>query len=403
MRIRNPQAAGIFAAMIGGAVFGLLLPEASGQLGWLSDIFLRLIRAVIGPLLFGVIVTSVADAGGAQGLGRIGWRSLVYFEITTTLALALGWAAVAFFDLGAAAGLTQTLQAASPPAAKPLSALLVEVFPASIFDALAQGNILQILIFFLLLGVAAGAIREKAQPLVRFAASVTAISYEITRLVMWLAPAAVFAAIAGTVAHSSRETMASLGGFVAAAWGAQALFLVAVIGVSLLAARMPLRSFVTAVEEPFLVAFATTSSAAALPKSLEAMERLGISRRIYGVVTPLSLSLNLTGSCIHLAMCAFFAARAAGIVLSPAQQIMILLTLKLTSKGVAGIPRANFIILAGLFSTFGLPAEMLAVLLGIDALIDPVRTSVNVMGHCAASPLIARWEQPPMRCVLEAE
>jgi len=397
LRIRNPQAAGIFAAMIGGAVFGLLLPETSGQLGWLSDIFLRLIRAVIGPLLFGVIVTSVADAGGAEGLGRIGWRSLVYFEVTTTLALTLGWAAVTFLDLGAAAGLTPALPSASPAAAKPLSALLTEVFPASIFDALAQGNILQILIFFLLVGVAAGAIQEKAQPLVRFAASITAISYEITRLVMWLAPAAVFAAIAGTVAHSSRQTMASLGGFVAAAWGAQAIFLAAVIGGSLVVARMPLRAFVSAVEDPFLVAFATTSTAAALPKSLEAMERLGISRRIYGVVTPLSLSLNLTGSCIHLAMCAFFAARAAGIVPSPAQQVMILLTLKLTSKGVAGIPRANFIILAGLFSTFGLPAEMLAVLLGIDALIDPVRTSVNVMGHCAASPLIARWENGSTR------
>ncbi len=379
--------------MIGGAFCGLFFPELSAQLGWLSDIFLRLIRAVIGPLLFGVVITSVADAGGAQGLGRIGWRSLVYFEVTTTLALLLGWSAVAVFDLGATAAMPL---AAQPETAglgsRSISALLVEVFPTSIFDALARGDVLQILIFFLLLGVAAGALKERGQPLVRFAASVTAISFEFTRIVMWLAPVAVFAAIAVTVARSSSETIASLGGFVAAAWGAQAIYLVVVIGGSLLAARMPLRSFVRETEEPFMVAFATTSSAAALPKSLEAMERLGVSRRIYGVVTPLSLSLNLSGSCIHLAMCAFFAARAGGIALSPSQQLMILLTLKLTSKGVAGIPRANFIILAGLFSTFGLPPGMLAVLLGIDALIDPVRTSVNVMGHCVASPVIARWE-----------
>ena len=381
--------------MIGGAGFGLLLPETSGQLGWLSDIFLKLIRAVIGPLLFGVVVTSVADAGGAKGLGRIGWRALVYFEVTTTLALLLGWAAVVLFDLGAAAGLS----AAAAPAvgAQSIAALLTEIFPASIFDALARGDVLQILIFFLLLGLAAGAIGQRAEPLLRFAAAVTAISYEFTRIVMWLAPAAVFAAIAGTVAHSTSEMIVSLGGFVAAAWGAQAIFLVLVIGGSLLAARMPLRTFIREVEEPFLVAFATTSSAAALPKSLAAMERLGVSRRIYGVVTPLSLSLNLTGSCIHLAMCAFFAARAGGIALSPTQQLMILLTLKLTSKGVAGIPRANFIIFAGLFSTFGLPTGMLAVLLGIDALIDPVRTSVNVMGHCAASPVIARWLNTSLR------
>ena len=178
----------------------------------------------------------------------------------------------------------------------------------------------------------------------------------------------------------------------AAAWGAQGLFLAVVNGGSLLAARVPLWPFAREAEKPFMIAFATTSSAAASPKTLEAMQRLGVSRRIYGVVTPLSLSLNLTGSCIHLSMCAFFAAHAAGKALSSSQQIMILLTLKLTSKSVAGIPRANFIILAGLFSTFGLPAGMLAVLLVIAALIDPARTSVNVVGHCAESLVIARWE-----------
>ena len=213
---------------------------------------------------------------------------------------------------------------------------------------------------------------------------------------MWLAPAAVFAAIANTVAHSGRGALSALGKFIAAAWAAQLLFLVLVIGGSVLVARVPLGRFVRSVEEPFLVAFATTSSAAALPQTLEGIKRLGVSQRVLGIVAPLSLSLNLTGSCIHLAMCAFFVAQAAGMDLPPARQLMILLTLKLTSKGVAGIPRANFVILSGLFATFGLPLEGLTVLLGIDALIDPIRTSVNVLGHCAAAPVVARWEGESM-------
>lgn len=375
--------------MAGGALFGWLAPGISLHLSVVTDIFLRLIRSAIAPLLFGVLVTSVAEAGGSRGLGRLGWRALVYFEITTTLALLLGWAVVMLPGLGTAEGAHSS--AAASAEGKPLSALVVESFPASVFDAMARGDMIQIIIFCLLLGVAAASARARAGPLLEFASSITAISFEFTRIVMWLAPAAIFAAIAHTVARSPGELIASLGSFIAAAWSAQAAFLIAVLGGSLLFARVPVRGFIRAVEEPFAVAFATTSSAAAMPKALEAMERLGLQRSIYGIVTPLSLSLNLSGSCIHLAMCTAFAANAAGIALPPAQQVMILLTLKLTSKGVAGIPRANFIILTALFSSFGLPAEMLTVLLGVDALIDPVRTGVNVLSHCVASPVVARW------------
>lgn len=383
------MALAILCAMGGGALAGWLWPESVLGLGVLPEIFLRLIRSIIAPVLFGVLVTAVADAGGIGGLGRLGWKSLVYFEAATTIALLLGWAAVVLLEPGAGAVLPPGKPAAEVAA---MGGVFEQMVPASIFDAMARGDIVQILVFCLLLGAAAGAVGAKAEPLVRFASAVTAVTFAYTRYVMWLAPPAVFAVIAGTVARSGRGGMEALGRFVAASWLAQTLFLFVVIGASVLLAGLPLRRFARAVEEPFLVAFATTSSAAALPQTLAAMERLGISTRVSGIVAPLSLSLNLTGSTIHLVMASFFVAQAAGMALPPSRQVLILLVLKLTSKGVAGLPRANFVILSSLFATFGLPAEGLALLLSIDALIDPIRTSINVLGHCAAVPVMARWE-----------
>jgi len=377
--------------MVTGAAAGWLFPEFSRNLGLVPEIFLRLIRAILGPLLVGVLVTGLAEAGGIGGVGRIGWRALVFFELSTSLALAAGWGVVALFGLGAGLGQGLVFSEAGPVASESLQSLAVAMAPASIADALIRTDVMQILVFCFLLGTAAAGVRDKAAPLLRLAAALSAACFEFTRFVMWLAPAAVFAAMAGTVARSAPAALESLGAFVAAAWGAQASFLVLVLGGSLMLARVPLRAFVRAVEEPVLVAFATTSSAAAIPKAMEALETLGVPRRVYGVVTPLSLSLHLTGSTLHLAMCAFFAAHAAGMTLSAGQQLLILLTLKFTSKGVAGIPRANFLILTGLFASFGLPSGVLPVLLGIDALIDPVRTTVNVLGHCAASPVVERW------------
>lgn len=391
LSVRNPQALAIGAAMITGALFGWIASPWAQPLEIASTIFLRLIRSIIAPVLFGVLVTAVAKAGGTRGLGRIGWRALAYFELSTSLALLLGWAAIAFTGIGSG---TASAQPSDTATARPLTGFVIDSFPASIFEAMARGDVVQILIFCLLFGAAAGVVKKRAGAVIRFAEALTAVSFEFTRIVMWLAPVAVFAAIANVVARSPRGLVESLGGFVITAWIAQVLFLTFVTGGALVLARVPIREFARQTQEPFFVAVATTSSAAAIPKSLDAMERLGIPSRIYGIVTPLSVSLNLSGSCIHLAMCAFFAARAAGMELAVSQQIMILLTLKLTSKGVAGIPRANFVILTGLFAAFGLPAGMLPVLLGIDALIDPVRTSVNVLGHCAPSPVIAKWESP---------
>lgn len=379
----------LFAAG-GGVVFGLLAPEIAVQLKFISDIFLRLIRAIIAPVLFGVLVRAVGGVGGMKDLGRLGWKSLVFFEVATTLALLLGWFTAAIFRPGDNVALAA--QAAPVVSKMTFTDVLVNAFPTSIVDAMARGDVLQIVVFCFLFGVACLAVGERAKPVLVLADAVVAVAFRFTQIIMYLAPAAVFAAMAGTVATSGVGVLLGLARLFGAAWGAELLFLAVVFGGSLVASGVPMRRFVHFVREPFLIAFSTTSSAAALPQTLENMERFGVPNRILGVVAPLSLSLNLCGSTLFLGLATLFVAQAANVPLSFDQQLLILLTLKLTSKGVAGIPRANFVVLTALFQSFGLPLEGLGLLLGIDALIDPIRTSVNVVGHCAAPAVVARWE-----------
>lgn len=379
----------LFAAG-GGVVFGLAAPELAVHLKFISDIFLRLIRAIIAPVLFGVLVRAVGGVGGMKDLGRLGWKSLVFFEVATTLALLLGWFTAAIFRPGDNVALAA--QAAPVVSKMTFTDVLVNAFPTSIVDAMARGDVLQIVVFCFLFGVACLAVGERAKPVLVLADAVVAVAFRFTQIIMYLAPAAVFAAMAGTVATSGVEVLLGLARLFGAAWGAELLFLAVVFGGSLLASGVPMRRFVHFVREPFLIAFSTTSSAAALPQTLENMERFGVPNRILGVVAPLSLSLNLCGSTLFLGLATLFVAQAANVPLSFDQQLLILLTLKLTSKGVAGIPRANFVVLTALFQSFGLPLEGLGLLLGIDALIDPIRTSVNVVGHCTAPAVVARWE-----------
>lgn len=381
--------------MIGAAIMGVALgfaaPEFARQLTSISDIFLRLIRAIIAPLLFGVLVRAVAGAGEIRHLGRIGLKFTVVFVITTTLALLLGWFAALLFRPGVGVTLPREVATVAQAPAS-LASVLINAVPTSIIDAMARGDVLQIVVFCLLFGLAALALGEKAKPFLAVVDSLAEISFRFTRIVMWLAPAAILAAMGSAIASGGLAALEGLARFAGVAWAAQLLFLFVVIGGGLLACGVPLRRFAAHSREPFIVAFATTSSAAALPQTLENMERFGVPRPILGVVAPLSLTLNLCGSTIHLALATLFVAQAAGITLAPGQQVMLLLTLWLTSKGVAGIPRGNFVVLAALFPAFGLPMEGLALLLGVDALIDPVRTSVNVAGHCAAPAIVARWE-----------
>lgn len=385
----------------GGVVLGFLAPEVAPHLKFISDIFLRLIRAIIAPVLFGVLVRAVGGVGGMKDLGRLGWKSLVFFEVATTVALLLGWFTAVLFRPGD----NVVLAAHAAPTVQHLSLtdVIVNAFPTSIVDAMARGDVLQIVVFCFIFGVACLSIGDKAKPVLVLADSVVAVAFRFTHLIMYLAPAAVFAAMAGTIASGGADVLVGLLRLFAASWVAEILFLVIFLGGSLLIFGVPLRRFIHFAREPFLIAFGTTSSAAALPQTLENMERFGVPNRVLGIVAPLSLSLNLCGSTLFLGLATLFVAQAANVPLSFDQQLLILLTLKLTSKGVAGIPRANFVVLTALFQGFGLPLEGLGLLLGIDALIDPIRTSVNVVGHCAAPAVVARWEGVQFPRHLESE
>ena len=376
--------------MVLGIGMGVAAPQISLELAVVSNIFLRLIKSIIAPILFGLLVSAFGSAGSLKQLGRVGWKAILYFEMMTTVALLLGWGSVMLIRPGD--GVSLGSNTAASVTAPSFSEVLEKSFPSSIFDAMARGDVLQIVVFCLLFGIAANAIGEKARPILDFAEALAAIAFRYTGFVMYLAPFAVFAAMASTVAGNGFGVLFGLGKLIFTAYMAQLLYAGVFLGGALVLFRVPLRRFIEAAREPFVIAFATTSSAAALPKALENMERFGIPKPILGLVMPLGLSFNLAGSTLHLAMASFFVAQAAGMHLSAATQFMILLTLKLTSKGVAGIPRANFVILSALFVSFGLPMEGLPVLLGVDAVIDMIRTGVNILGHCVAPAVISRWE-----------
>ncbi len=381
----------IFVGMAAGVALGLAAPEFSRHLAPVANIFLRLIRSIIAPLLFGTLVYGIAGAGSMRAIGRIGLKSIVYFEIVTTVALLVGLAAVNL----ARPGEGMTLRAGAPPLAvqAPGAASFLEhVFPASVVDAMARGEVLQLVVFSLLFGAACAAAGDKAAPVVEFARSLAEVMFRYTGYVMWLAPAGVCAAIAVTVAGNGAGVLVGLGRLVLVMYAAQAFFLVVVLGAVMWIARVPARAFWRAAREPFLIAFSTASSEAALPRALENMERFGVPKRIVSFVIPTGYSFNLDGSTLYLSLASVFVAQAAGIPLSIGQQVLMMLMLMLTSKGVAGVPRASLVILAGTLGQFGLPLEGAAVLLGIDALLDMARTSVNVAGNCLATAVVARWE-----------
>jgi proton glutamate symport protein len=384
----------IFMGMAAGVALGALAPGVARQLGPVSAIFLRLIRSIIAPLIFGTLVYGIAGGGDLKRMGRIGLKAIVYFEIVTTFALFLGLAAVNLVRPGAGMKLAQTsAEAALPPAPPNAGSIIEHVFPTSIVDAMARGDVLQIVVFAFLFGAACAAVGEKARPVVAFCEALAEVMFRYTRYVMYLAPLGVGAAMAVTVGNKGFGVLFGLGKLVLTMYVAQALFVVVVLGGVVLLVRIPARAFYRAVREPFLIAFSTASSEAALPLALENMESFGVPKHIVAFVIPTGYSFNLDGSTLYLSLASVFVAQAAGVNLSFGQQLLMMLTLMLTSKGVAGVPRAALVVLAGTLSTFRLPMEGVAVLLGIDALMDMARTSVNVVGNCLASAVVARWEQ----------
>ena len=383
----------IFIGMAAGIVMGIAAPGVASRLTPVSNIFLRLIRSIIAPLIFGTLVYGIAGSGDLKRMGRIGLKAILYFEAVTTVALFLGLAAVNLVRPGAGLKLAPTAsETAIQQAAPTVSSVLEHVFPASIIDAMARGDVLQIVVFAFLFGAACAAIGAKAKPVVAFCESLAEVMFRFTNYVMYLAPLGVGAAIAVTVASKGAGVLFGLGKLILTMYAAQIIFVVVVLGSVAMLFRIPLGAFYRAAREPFLIAFSTASSEAALPRALENMEQFGVPKHIVAFVLPAGYSFNLDGSTLYLSLALVFVAQAAGVDLTLSQQLLMMLTLMLTSKGLAGVPRSALLVLAATLSSFHLPTESAAVLLGIDAVLDMARTSVNVLGNCLASAVVARWE-----------
>jgi proton glutamate symport protein len=383
----------IFIGMAAGVALGILAPAFAVQLGIVSTVFLRLIRSIIAPLLFGTLVVGIAGGGDIKNMGRIGAKAILYFEMVTTFALFLGLGAVNLVRPGDGVPIQRTAaDAAAPQNPVTVTAIVEHTFPASIIDAMARNDVLQIVVFAFLFGAACAAIGAKAEPVVKFAAALAEVMFRYTRYVMYLAPLGVGAAIAVTVGSKGVAVLFGLGKLIVTMYGTLVLFVVVVLGAVVVLFRIPLRPFYRAVREPFLIAFSTASSEAALPLALENMEQFGVPKHIVGFVIPTGYSFNLDGTTLYLSLASVFVAQAAGVHMSFGEQLVMMLTLMLTSKGVAGVPRAALVILAGTLTTFHLPVEGFSILLGVDALLDMARTSVNVLGNCLASAVVARWE-----------
>ena len=386
----------IFIGLAVGIVVGWLVSEYHPT--WainfrpFSQLFLRLIKMVIAPLIFATLVAGVAGAGHVKVVGRMGVRALIYFEVVTTLALIIGLVAVNTMRPGVGVNLPTTQS--SEISAKPQTwdQVLLHVVPESVIDAMAKGDVLQIVVFSILFAIALGMIGEKGRPVVVWCEAVAETMFKFTNIVMHYAPIGVGAAIAYTVGHGGLRVLWNLAWLIATLYLALTVFVLGVLLPIALMSGVPIRKFIRAVKEPAVIAFSTTSSEAALPRAMEVLERLGVPRRIVAFVLPLGYSFNLDGTTLYLSLASIFVAQAAGIHLSIGQQITMLLTLMLTSKGVAGVPRASLVILAGTLASYGLPLEGVTLILGVDELMDMARTMVNVIGNCLATVVVAKWE-----------
>ena len=385
----------IFFAMLLGGEIGLDRPQLAEHLRVLSEIFLRLIKVIVAPLIFGTLVTGISGHGNLRSVGRIGLKSLIYFEAVTTLALLLGVGAINLSRAGEGLAIQQAAAVAPPPATAPLhwDDFLLHIFPENIAKSVAENQVLQVAVFAILFGIALARLPEaKRTAMMKVCESLTATMFSLTNLVMYFAPVGVGAAMAYTVGHMGIGVLLPLGKLLLTGYCALIAFLLLILLPIARIARLPLGRFVKAVAEPATIAFATSTSEAALPRAMEVMEAFGVPRRIVAFVIPAGYSFNMDGSTLYLALASIFVAQAAGIHMGWSGQLLMVFTLMLTSKGLAGIPRAVIVVLLATAATFHLPTEPIFIILGIDALMDMARTSVNVIGNCLACAVIARWE-----------
>src|SRR3984893_5132230 len=394
----------IMIGLVVGALVGWLQPDWGNKVYFLRDIFINLIKSIIAPLVFSTIVVGIAGAGALKKVGRMGVKALVYFEIVTTAALFIGLAVVNFMKPGVgvtlAAANTDVIKTIGQSHPKTLVETIVHAFPSSVIESMVRGDVLQIVAFSVLCARAVSAVGEKGKPIVRAMDSLSQVMFKFTNYVMMFAPIGVGAAMAHTIGTQGPGVLVNLGKLILSLYLALILFVVLVFGLVILIARVPLRQFFRAVREPAALAFATTSSESALPKAMESMERLGVPRHVVGFVMPTGYSFNLDGSTLYLAMASVFVAQAVettmGWHMGVGQQITMMLTLMLTSKGVAGVPRSSLVILLATLNTFvpaGLGPIGIAVIFGVDELMDMGRTCVNVIGNCLATIVVARWEK----------
>jgi len=382
----------IFLGMAAGVLLGVFAPDIARQLGPVSAVFLRLIRSIVALLIFATLVVGIAGSGGSKNMGRIGAKAILYFEIVTTLALFLGLAAVNLVRPGLGVPISQSTADKIPQATTTVGSFVEHIVPVSLIDAMARNDVLQVVVFAFLFGAACAAIGAKAAPVVAFCGSLAEVMFQYTKYVMYLAPFGVGAAIAVTVGSKGIGVLFGLSKLILTMYGSAVLCVLLILWPAIPLFRIPAGKFYRAIREPVMIAFSTASSEAALPLALENMERFGVPKHIVGFVIPTGYSFNLVGSTLYLSLASVFVAQAAGVHLSLGEQLLMMLTLMLTSKGVAGIPRAALVILSGTLTTFHLPLEGAAVLLGVDALLDMARTAINVLGNCLASAVVARWE-----------
>ena len=391
---------GLVVGLIVGYIISITDRRVAEYIRPFSQIFIRMIQMIIAPLLFGTLVAGIAGAGHFKDVGRMGLRAIIYFEVVTTLALLIGLLAVNLLQPGV--GMVLPAPSGPPPittAAQTWDQILLHIVPTSAIDAMAKNDVLQIVVFSMFFAIGLGMVGEKGKPMIAWCESLTEAMFKVTNIVMLYAPIGVGAAIAYTIGSSGVQVMVNLAYLIVTLYVALAAFFLLVLIPVMLLFRIPIVAFFRAIKEPALIAFSTTSSEAALPRAMECVEAFGVPRRIVSFVLPLGYSFNLDGTTLYLSLASVFVAQAAGIDLTVGQQVTMMLTLMLTSKGVAGVPRAALVILAATLASFQLPIEGVALLLGVDALMDMGRTMTNVIGNCLASVVVAKWEgefrEPP--------
>lgn len=392
----------IFIALVLGVVVGHFAPDFAVKMRPFATIFLRMVKMIIAPLLFATLVVGISGHDDAKSLGKIGLKTIVYFEIVTTLALIIGLTMANFFKPGVgfvngssvhALHMQEVGLMAASHAHTSVSQMVTDIFPTSIVDAMAQGNLLQIVVFSIFFALAICAVGKKAQPVLDLLNSVSQIMFKFTEYVMYFAPLGIFGAIAATVGANGLTVLKSYFKVIGALYAALAVFVLLVLIIACKIVKISFRNLLRALQEPALLAFTTASSEAAFPKAMEIMERFGVPKKIVGFVMPTGYTFNLDGSTLYLAMGVIFSSQIVGINLDLNQQLIIMLALMLTSKGIAGVPRVSLIVLAGTLASFNIPILGVAILLGIDQILDMGRTTVNLVGNCVATVVIARWEK----------